>query len=109
MTKVKVQETKISVVIDDLALDALIVAVKENGLYVDKEHVKVAMEEMGWWHRQSVPYTIVVAEEYVRCFTKAVENLYFDEVDRWKDGRPQIDFNRFFQFTYKFTLVALVG
>ena len=108
-TKIKVKETKISVVLEEEALDALVEAVKENGLYVNKEAVREGINEIGWFHRQHVPYTVVDADDYVRGFIAAAYDLYFSELERWEDGTPQIDFTRYFKFTYNFKYVALVG
>lgn len=109
ITKIKVKETKISVVLEEEALDALVEAVKENGLYVNKEAVREGINEIGWFHRQHVPYTVVDADDYVRGFIAAAYDLYFSELERWEDETPQIDFTRYFKFTYNFKYVALVG
>lgn len=116
ITKVKVKETKISVVMEDDALDALIAAVEENGLYVNKQAIKSAIFDLEAnedssvkYIRQNVPLMVIDAAEYVNVFNQAAYNLYFSEIDRWEDGTPQIDFTRYFLYTYKFKLVAMVG
>lgn len=115
ITKVKVKETKISVVLEDDALDALLEAVKENGLYVSKKAVKDHLWDLEMnGDREVLPRingetTLVSADEYVSVFRKVVIELCSPEVDRWEDGMVQIDFARYLQFTYKFSRVLLVG
>ena len=115
ITKVKVKETKISVVLENDALDALLEAVKENGLHVGKK----AVEEHLWnlemnSDRQILPRingetVLVDADEFVSVFKRVVIELCSPEVDCWADGTVQIDFSRYLQFTYKFTRVMLLG
>lgn len=115
ITKVKVKETKISVVAEDDALDALLEAVKANGLHVSK---KAVVDHL--WNlerdsdREILPRyngetTLVHADEYVSVFKRVVVELCSPDVDRWEDGTVQIDFTRYLQFSYKFSRVMLVG
>jgi hypothetical protein len=115
ITKVKVKETKISVVFEDDAIDALLEAVKENGLHVSKKAVvdhlwNLEMNE----DRQILPringeIVLVSADEFVSVFKRVVLELCSPDVDRWEDGMVQIDFARYLQFTYKFSKVLLLG
>ena len=115
ITKVKVKETKISVVLEDDALDALLEAVKANGLHVNKKAVAdhlwdlTVNGEAEILPRINGEITLVAADEYVSIFKRVVIELCSPDVDRWEDGTVQIDFSRYLQFTYKFTKVLIVG
>ena len=82
ITKVKVKETKISVVVEDNAIDALLEAVKANGLHVSKQGFKDFLWDLErdcdafkHYTRLNGETVLVQADDYVYAFKDVVMAL----------------------------------